>query len=108
MKKWLLLAAIAFITGCSNSSNRSTHSLEDEQVSCSQCGGSGYYYGEVCQKCSGLGYYNYRNQGGNTPSFTGNGDRCRAKKCECTISRDELEDAGLNRCGCDHSTQWNF
>lgn len=30
------------------------------------------------------------------------------KKCECTISRDELEDAGLNRCGCDHSTQWHF
>lgn len=108
MKKLLLLATIVFITSCSNSSNHSTSSLEEEQVSCSQCGGSGYYYGEVCQKCSGLGYYNYRYQSGETPTFTGSGHRCRARGCECPISRGELDNAGLNSCGCGHSTQWHF
>ena len=107
MKRLLLVAAIAFITGCSNSSNP-TPSLETEQVSCSQCGGSGFYYGEVCQKCTGLGCYNYGYQERNTPSFTGSGHRCRARGCECTISRDELDNAGLNSCGCGHSTQWHF
>lgn len=109
MKFIILFAAIALMGSCSNSSSSTPPpSVEDEQVSCSLCGGSGYYYGETCQKCLGLGHYNYKNEEGETPSFTGGGHRCRARGCECTISRKELDNAGLNTCGCGDPTEWHF
>lgn len=108
MKFMILFAVVALMGSCSNGSSTPPPSVEDEQVSCSQCGGSGYYYGETCQNCLGLGHYNYKNEGGATPSFTGRGHRCRARGCECTISRKELDNAGLNTCGCGDPTEWHF
>lgn len=54
MKFMILFAVIALMGSCSNGSSTPPPSVEDEQVSCSQCGGSGYCYGETCQNCLGL------------------------------------------------------